>query len=187
MKFIIRSEVHKHVNKLDLLSEDQRGFMKGKSCTNLLVTIGEVSAMLDKGGGVDIISGLIQGLQLCSTRGYYPNCHLIEFKVRYGSGLKIFLIGRKQNVTLGMRNKNGQISSMACHKIQSLVPFFSSNDLSDNASLPVNSFADGTKLYPHNKNEHDELAIQDDLKWSLRFNATKCTCMHMGGTHLGMD
>ena len=56
-------------------------------------------------------------------------------------------------------------------------------------------FADDTKLYRHITTEDDREELQKDLdklqKWSetwlLRFNASKCKCMHMGHSNDGLN
>ena len=45
-----------HVDSHNLLTKEQHGFMKGRSClTNLLETFEDITKMLDEGDGVDMI------------------------------------------------------------------------------------------------------------------------------------
>ena len=56
MEALIRKSILNHAEDLELLSKDQHGFMKGRSClTDLLETFEEVTAMMDEGGGVDMV------------------------------------------------------------------------------------------------------------------------------------
>ncbi|XP_072016906.1 uncharacterized protein [Amphiura filiformis] len=98
--------------------------------------------------------------------------------------IKDFLQYRKQQV--GVRK---ELSNWA--DVMSGVPqLLYVNDLPEVVTSTTNMFADDTKLYNRVKKDSSEGsdAIQDDLNqlkdwsdtWLLRFNASKCKCIHLG-------
>ena len=56
MDWIIRDALVEHMNKNKLFSEEQHGFIKGKSCvTQLLEFMGHITKAIDQGDEGDII------------------------------------------------------------------------------------------------------------------------------------
>ena len=100
---ILRKKILEHVDAYNLLSQEQHGFMKERSClTNLLKTFDEVTSMLDQGGGVDMIY-----LDYSKAFDSVPHRRLIAKLQAYGIKGKVsawvsdFLIGRRQQVKVG--------------------------------------------------------------------------------------
>ena len=182
-----------NVNKL--LSTEQHGFTSGRSCmTNLLVTLEDITKNLEEGLGVDVIY-----LDYSKAFDTVPHRRLISKLRAYGineaviNWIQQFLTNRRQQV--GIR---GELSSWA--EVLSGVPQGSvlgpillvlyMNDLPDIVKSTAKLFADDTKLYNQVTRDNSEGAdqIQHDLEtlekwsdtWLLRFNASKCKCMHMG-------
>ena len=195
MESLVRDAVLDHVNINNLLSAEQHGFTSGRSClTNLLVTLEEITKYLDEGLGVDVIY-----LDYSKAFDTVPHKRLISKLTAYGINGKVikwiqeFLSNRRQQV--GVR---GELSSWA--EVISGVPQGSVlgpilfvlyiNNLPDIVTSTAKLFADDTKLYNQvtNNNSEGSDQIQEDLKklekwsdtWLLRFNASKCKCMHMG-------
>ena len=103
MESIIRKSILEHVEDLGLLSQEQHGFMKGRSClTNLLETFEEVTRMMDEGGGVDIIY-----LDYSKAFNSVPHKRLLSKLKSYGVNEEVwkwvedFLVGRRQQVSVG--------------------------------------------------------------------------------------
>ena len=195
MESLVRDAVLNHVNVNNLLSTEQHGFTSGRSCmTNLLVTLEDITKNLDEGLGVDVIY-----LDYSKAFDTVPHKRLISKLRAYGineaviNWIQQFLTNRRQQV--GIR---GELSSWA--EVLSGVPQGSVlgpilfvlyiNDLPDIVKSTAKLFADDTKLYNQVTRDNSEGAdqIQHDLEtlekwsdtWLLRFNASKCKCMHMG-------
>ena len=197
---ILRKKILEHVDAYNLLSQEQHGFMKGRSClTNLLETFEEVTSMLDQGGGVDMIY-----LDYSKAFDSVPHRRLIAKLQAYGIKGKVsawvsdFLIGRRQQVKVGDAESDWAdvISGVPQGSVLGPILFvIYINDLPENVQSEVKMFADDTKVFRHMRNPVDQEKMQADLdslqKWSetwlLRFNASKCKRMHMGGTNQGTD
>ena len=66
--------INKHFDTYDLINDSQHRFSKGKSClTNLLVSLYDISRMLDEGKDVDIVY-----LDYAKAFGKVPHKHLID-------------------------------------------------------------------------------------------------------------
>ena len=110
MESLLRDVILEHVTKNSLLSEDQHGFSKGKSCmSNLLITLKDVTESLDEGLGVHIIY-----LDYSKAFDTVPHKRLISKLEAYGitgnisKWIQNFLTGRKQRVS----EKSYQIGQM---------------------------------------------------------------------------
>ena len=200
MEALIRKSILKHAEDLELLSKDQHGFMKGRSClTNLLETFEEVTAMVDEGGGVDMVY-----LDYSKAFDSVPHRRLLSKLKSYGIEGKVwrwiedFLIGRNQMVTVGDAESEWTDVTSGVPQGSVLGPILFViyiNDLPENVNSSVKMFADDTKLYRHITTEDDREELQKDLdklqKWSetwlLRFNASKCKRMHMGHSNDGLN
>ena len=200
MEAIVKMKVLSHVDSLALLSKDQHGFMKGRSClTNLLETFEDVTSMLDEGGGVDMVY-----LDYSKAFDSVPHRRLLSKLQAYGLKGKVwewiqdFLVGRTQKVTVGDANSDwtNVVSGVPQGSVLGPILFvLYINDLPENVRSNVKMFADDTKLYRHVLGEDDKQLLQEDLnalqKWSetwlLRFNASKCKRMHMGNTNDGTN
>ena len=102
MESLLRDIILKHVMENNLMSEDQHGFSKGKSCmSNLLITLEDVTESLDEDFSVDIIY-----LDYSKAFDTVPHKRLISKFEAYGNSGEIlqwiqdFLTGRKQHVSV---------------------------------------------------------------------------------------
>ena len=177
-----------------MLSDEQFGFSKGRSCvTQLLVTINDWLDSLDGGDPVDAIY-----LDLRKAFDTVSHRRLILKLSKYGvSGSLLrwitdFLTGRTQYV-----NINGNCSTT--NDVTSGVPqgsvlgptlfIYFINDLPETVKCKVKVFADDTKAYCSvDKDENSKVFVQkcvDDLvdwskRWKMEFNSLKCKVMHLG-------
>ena len=190
LESIIRDSMVQHLDKHKLMSKDQHGFVKGRSClTNLLETLDDITSSLDEGEGMDMVF-----LDYKKAFDTVPHKRLL-YKVRkYGFGdiyinwIKDFLTNRKQRVHI-----RGQFSEPT--EVLSGVPQGSVlgpllfilfvNDIPDTVNAKVKMYADDTKVYER-QTEADSL--QRDLerleewsrKWLMKFNELKCKVMYFG-------
>jgi hypothetical protein len=189
----IRDALCNHLVENDLLSRDQFGFTKGRSCvTQLLVTLNDWLQLLDKNLPVDAVY-----LDLRKAFDTVPHRRLIHKLQSYGingnllSWIQDFLSGRTQYVSV-----NG--TSSAYTDVSSGVPqgsvlgpslfIYYINDLPDTVDCKVKIFADDTKAYSSVETVQDNEKLQsciDNLtdwtdKWLLQFNSQKCKVLHLG-------
>ena len=197
---ILRKRILQHVDSHNLLTKEQHGFMKGRSClTNLLETFEDITRMLDEGDGVDMIY-----LDYSKAFDSVPHRRLIAKLQAYGIQGKMnawisnFLIGRKQQVTVGDSESDWSevISGVPQGSVLGPILFvLYINDLPENVHSKVKMFADDTKVYRPINKVSDQASLQQDLnslqcwseKWLLRFNASKCKRMHMGNNNQGTE
>jgi len=193
MESVLRDKMLKHLDANDLLSHNQHGFTRKRSClTNLLETLEEWTQALDEGYGVDAIF-----LDYQKAFDTVPHQRLINKLKGYGIGglllkwIHDFLTNRKMRVVL-----NGHKTDWAA--VLSGVPqgsvlgpllfFIYVNEIPDIIESSVKMFADDTKLWRTIQSEEDEQILQHDLdrledwskEWLLKFNASKCKVMQIG-------
>ena len=193
MESVLRDKMLKHLDTNDLLSHNQHGFTKNRSClTNLLETLEEWTQALDEGHGVDAIF-----LDYQKAFDTVHHQRLISKLKGYGIGgillkwIQDFLTNRKMRVVL-----NGHETDWAA--VLSGVPQGSVlgpllfliyvNEIPEIIKSCVKMFADDTKLWRKIQSEEDEQILQQDLdrledwskEWLLKFNASKCKVMQIG-------
>ncbi|XP_072023434.1 uncharacterized protein [Amphiura filiformis] len=152
--------------------------------SNLLTTLEDVTDSLDEGFGVDVIYlDYSKAFDTVLTKGFLSKLRAYAF-----------LQDRKQQVGVrkGLSEWADVLSGRIC-RAQYWDQSFSSlyvNDLPEVVSSKTKMFADDTKLYNRVQKNSSKGGddIQEDLNhlkdwsesWLLRFNASKCKCMHMG-------
>ena len=194
---MIRDYIQDFSNKNDIISSNQHGFMKNRSCqTNLLTFYEEVSCHLDKGRPVDVVY-----LDFAKAFDTVPHKRLL-YKIRsvgmdhrVSTWIENWLQGRVQRVVI-----NGEYSEWS--GVGSGVPQGSVlgpilfnlfiNDLEDGINSSISVFADDTKLSRAITSPQDVETLQKDLNklmgwattWQMRFNVEKCKIMHLGGKNM---
>ena len=190
----IRDALYNHLVDTGLLSDNQFGFCKGRSCTTqLLVTIHKWMQQLDQKIPVDAIY-----LDFSKAFDTVPHNRLIHKLSSYGirgkllDWIRSFLSDRSQYVTV-----NGCSSSSA--PVTSGVPqgsvlgpvlfIYYINDLPDSTiSELINIFVDDKKTHTGIHKIDDNIKLQsciDDLTewtklWLLYFSGAKCKYLHIG-------
>ena len=193
METLIRNAIMEHLRVNNILTANQHGFIEGRSClTNLLPTIEECSANLDKHIATDIIY-----LDYSKAFDIVPHTRLLHKVQSVGvvgdilRWIEDFLSQRKQRVIV-------QGSSSTWERVLSGVPQGSVlgptlflifiNDLPEKIYSKIQLFADDTKIFRHIQTEADAKALQDDLnmlgqwssQWKLQFNVAKCQALRIG-------
>jgi len=193
LESFIRDSIVKHMERNNLFIENQHGFRSKRSCvTQLLEVIEEWTDILDRGGNIDCIY-----LDFAKAFDTVPHQRLLLKLNAYGVRGKIhewisnFLNERKQQVRLGnscsqwMDVKSGIPQGSVLGPILFLVFI---NDLPDVVCNITKLFADDTKIYKEISSENDAKSLQTDInslekwseRWQIKFNASKCKCMHLG-------
>uniref|UniRef100_A0A803JLA9 Reverse transcriptase domain-containing protein n=1 Tax=Xenopus tropicalis TaxID=8364 RepID=A0A803JLA9_XENTR len=190
---LLRDHIQNYVVENAIMSSNQHGFMKDRSCqTNLIAFYDEVSKKLDSGDAVDIIY-----LDFAKAFDTVPHKRLLSKLRSIGlseavcTWIENWLQDRVQRVVV-----NGTFSTW--NKVLSGVPQGSVlgpllfnlfiNDLGEGIMSNVSVFADDTKLCRPVNSIQDVTSLQQDLdqlaiwaaKWQMRFNVDKCKVMHLG-------
>jgi len=198
LETFIRDEIVKHLDSNNLFVNCQHGFRSKRSCTTqLLEVIDHWSEILEEGGQLDCIY-----LDFAKAFDTVPHQRLMKKLYAYGirgkvhSWVESFLSNRQQQVRIGS-------SCSSWSPVKSGIPQGSVlgptlflvyiNDLPEVVSNIVKLFADDTKIYREIKGPDDVNSIQSDLdrlaewsdEWLLRFNASKCKCLHIGKDNPG--
>ena len=189
----IRDALYDHLVSNSLLSNNQFGFCRGRSCVSqLLVTINDWFQSLDKKIPVDAAY-----LDFRKAFDSVPHKRLLTKLHGYGirgnilKWIESFLSNRTQFV-----NVNNQVSDHI--DVTSGVPqgsvlgpclfIYYINDLPDAVNCLIQIFADDTKAYLPILTCHDNMNLQSSLdqmvkwsnKWLISFNAEKCKVLYLG-------
>ena len=198
MEKIIREHVIEHLQVNKLISRQQHGFTKGRSCVTQLLDVTDAwTEILDEGGSIDIIY-----MDFMKAFDSVPHQRLLAKLSAHGIQGKVlewiqaFLSERGQRVVV-----NGTSSQPA--PVTSGIPQGSVvgpmlfvmyiNDLPDVCTSNVKLFADDTKLFTRSDDEAATTAMQEDLNrlkqwsndWLLRFHPQKCSVLKLGSKKSG--
>lgn len=200
LESIIRDFIIEHMNKHCLFSNQQYGFLPGRSSSlQLLKALDDWTEALDKGGTVEAIY-----LDFSKAFDTVPHKRLLYKIAHYGirgkifSWLRDFLTERTQRVKIKEEISSSfkTISGIPQGSVLGPLLFvIFINDLPTNIQSKLLMYADDTKIYnciP--KNEPPGSVIQEDLhklydwssRWLLKFNAEKSKqlCIHNQRTQI---
>ena len=196
----VRDSINSHIVTNNLLSPNQFGFCKGRSCvTQLLKILNTWFYYLDQNIPVDSIY-----LDFQKAFDSVPHKRLIE-KLR-GNGIRgnvlnwisDFLSSRTQYVTVnGYQSRSVPVTS-GVPQGSVLGPslfIYYINDLPKLCEALCEIFADDAKVFNSIKSSSDCCLIQRTLdalsawsdKWLLSFNAAKCNVLHLGKNNIKHD
>ncbi|MCG8035359.1 MAG: hypothetical protein JAZ03_24705 [Candidatus Thiodiazotropha taylori] len=187
MEHILHSQVMKHLEAHGILSDQQHGFRKRRSCeSQLILTLQDLAAGMDEGQQIDAIL-----LDFSKAFDKVPHERLAIKLKHYGirgsllQWIQSFLTDRKQQVLV-----EGQSSTTA--PVVSGVPqgtvlgpllfLLYINDLPQKVSSTARLFADDSLMYLKISSTKDTAALQLDLDrlqqwqsdWQMSFNPSKC-------------
>ena len=200
METFIKEALTDHLIDNDLLSNDQFGFVAGRSTvTQLLVTVEEWMNNLDNNLPTDAIY-----MDFAKAFDSVPHKRLLKKLEGYGIGgdvlnwINSFLSDRTQFVKINN-------SQSTCLDVTSGVPqgsvlgptlfIYFINDLPDTTTVTTKIFADDTKAFSAIKNDEDQKILQEGInsmynwteKWLLKFNKQKCKIIHIGKNNRKLD
>jgi hypothetical protein len=193
MESLVRKNIMNHLQEQKLITREQHGFVKGRSCvTQLLDVLDSWTETIDNGGSVDVI---YMDFQKAFDSVPYKrllsklSAHGIQGKVL--SWLEAFLTDRRQVVQVnGARSAEALVTSGIPQGsvVGPLMFVVYINDLPTVCSNQVKLFADDTKLFARSDLPDATTSIQDDLnslqKWSdnwlLKFHPEKCHVLKLG-------
>ena len=196
MERIIRKRLIQHMLENKFLSENQHGFLQGRSCTTqLLRVVDKLTEIMDQGGAVDMVyldfakafDTVSHRRLLIKLEGYGVRDEVLRW-------IEKFLVGRRQRV--GVAGSFSEwapvLSGITQGSVLGPVLFVCYiNDLPEAITSIVYMYADDTKIFRQVDKEVDRAALQNDLdslskwaeEWRLRFNVTKCKVMHLGSNN----
>ena len=197
---LIRREIMTYMQENDILSDDQHGFCKDRSClTNLLEALEDITNMVDEGRIVDeIFLDFRKAFDKVSHERLLYKLHHVGIRDDLLAWITSFLKMRKQRVKV-----NGFVSSWA--DVTSGVPQGSVlgpilfvifiNDFPSLLQSSVKLFADDAKLYGDVSHVNGYLKLQKDLnacvdwanEWLMEFHPKKCKVIHYGKKNEKLD
>ena len=165
---LVREEIQRHLEKNNLMNQNQHGFVQGKSClTNLLETLEDITASIDEGSEIDMIYlDFSKAFDSVLYRRLLKKLEAHGIKGKILSWIKDFLIGRKQQVVVnGIKSKKSDvISGVPQGSVlgPSLFVLYIT-DIDIGIRSNIQKFADDTKIYRQIDSEDDIKILQEDL------------------------
>ena len=189
----IRDALNNHLVKNNLLSQNQFGFSKGRSCTSqLLVTINEWMSYIDDKIPVDAAY-----LDFRKAFDSVPHKRLLTKLHGYGirgnvlNWIADFLSGRTQYVSINEASSKPVpvVSGVPQGSVLGPCLFvYFINDLPEVSQSFIKIFADDTKVYAPIYSQEDTDKLQGSINklvewsetWLISFNSDKCKMLHLG-------
>jgi Skp family chaperone for outer membrane proteins len=196
MESIVRDKVIQHMKENKLLSDQQHGFMSGRSCmTQLTEVMEEWTEILDNNRCIDAVY-----FDFMKAFDSVPHRRLLNKIRAYGidgniaAWIQAFLTGRRQRVSVNNSKSTWLpvVSGVPQGSVLGPVLFIIYiNDLPDAVENTMKLFADDTKLYSRVDSTDDCHRLQQDIdsmqdwsaKWLLSFHPEKCKVMRLGSNH----
>ena len=200
MEKIVRKEIVDHLERNEVISDVQHGFVQGKSCqTQLLTVIEEWTKWMEERKPFDCLyfdyrkafdsvphMRLMRKIESCGITGQVQRW------------IKSFLQGRRQRVRVGEAVSGWKKLTSGIPQGSVLGPtlfVLFINDLPQVVESRVALFADDTKVFREIQSDEDREKLQQDIdelliwskKWQLPFNESKCKVMHYGKTNRKAD
>ena len=200
MEKIVRKEIVDHLERNEVISDVQHGFVQGKSCqTQLLTVIEEWTKWMEERKPFDCLyfdyrkafdsvphMRLMRKIESCGITGQVQRW------------IKSFLQGRRQRVRVGEAVSGWKKVTSGIPQGSVLGPtlfVLFINDLPQVVESRVALFADDTKVFREIQPDEDREKLQQDIdelliwskKWQLPFNESKCKVMHYGKTNRKAD
>ena len=193
LETIIKENINIHLDKYNLISNSQHGFLSGKSClSNLLEFYNVTLDWLDNKNSLDIIY-----LDFTKAFDKVPHLRLMSKLNSYGIGgeehkwITQWLNKRKQRVVVNNCFSEWKLVCNGVPQGSVLWPQLFTvyiDDIDINIKSKLLKFANDTKLGKIVNNQIEADEFQADLNilndwsktWLMGFNLDKCVCMHVG-------
>jgi len=187
LEHVVHSNISKHLQRYEVLCDEQHGFRTNRSCdTQLITTVNDFAKCLNEGGQCDVLT-----LDFSKAFDKVPHARLYHKLSHYGirgpilTWLQAFLTNRSQRVIVD------NIKSHATHVLSGvpqgtvlapLLFLIYINDLPTCVRNKVRLYADDVLLYSYVYSKDDCISLQRDLhalekwslKWKMPFNPLKC-------------
>ena len=169
MEKMIRDKLVNHMERNNLFTKSQHGFVSGRSCTTqFLEFMEEATQALDRGEDVDVIY-----LDFAKAFDKVPHKRLLRKLSGYGikgkvcNWIKEFLSNRKQRVVINWTKSEWRKVTSGIPQGSVLGPILFLifiNDMPEVLNCCIKLFADDAKLYSPIKEENDRIRMQVGLK-----------------------
>ena len=188
-----REEIVGHIERHELLSMSQHGFLRGRSCvTNLIEFQNKLTKWLDDGMPFDVF-----WLDFAKAFDKVDHRRLMVKVQSFGIGgnllewIRDWLRGRRQRVVVeGCFSEWAEVLSSVVQGsvLGTLLFIMFINDIDEGARVWCRKFADDTKGAMIVEDEMDVQIMQNEIdkmvrwaeKWRMEFNVDKCKVMHVG-------
>ena len=195
---LVAERIIKHMNENKLLSPQQHGFIKGKSCTtNLLEYMDMLTTGISNGKYFDVIY-----TDFAKAFDKVPHKRLLAKLSSYGikksllEWINSFLTGRKQRVIFGSYKSLWKWITSGVPQGSVLGPLLFLlyiNDLPDYVQNPCKLYADDGKVISEVCPTTKSSSLQQDIDnlsvwsntWKIALNTEKCKIMHIGAINPG--
>lgn len=193
MESIVRDQIVTHMEKNNLFSDKQHGFVPKRNCiTNLLTCMELWTNMIEEGSPIDIIY-----TDFAKAFDKVPHQRLLKKMKNLGitgktlSWISAFLNNRRQCVRVDNEYSSWKnvVSGIPQGSVLGPILFvIFINDMPDAVESLCLLFADDAKIFRTINTRLDINNLQDDInklhawseKWQLPFNVVKCKCLHIG-------
>ena len=200
LESLIKDVLMSHLLGEKLITENQHGFLKGRSCTtNLVIFMDKLTELTDKGKAADVFY-----LDFAKAFDTVPKLRLLEKLKAKGIGGEIltwisaWLTNRTQTVRVGLAESTSSSVDSGVPQGSVLGPplfdiFIDDLDKCATQIDMIKKFADDTKGLKEISGEDDRAKLQQTLDnltrwakdWGMRFNIPKCKIMHVGANNPG--
>lgn len=193
LEHIVVAQIMDHLDRYNILHENQHGFRSRRSCeSQLLLTTDDITKSINQGHQVDM--GILDFAKAFDKVSHRRLSRKMAYYGIRGSTLKWvieFLQGQNQQVVI-----DGETSEPA--EVTSGVPqgtvlgptlfLIYINDIAENINSNIRLFADDCVVYRQIDSLQDHLILQQDLNklvdwsntWQMEFNVDKCVVMNIG-------
>ncbi|MCG8034813.1 MAG: hypothetical protein JAZ03_21935, partial [Candidatus Thiodiazotropha taylori] len=187
LEHIIHSQVMHHLDLHSILTDQQHGFRKKRSCeSQLVITIQDLASAIEEGEQIDAIL-----LDFSKAFDKVPHGRLAQKLHHYGirgellHWIESFLSGRHQQVLVeGQESPSAPVTSGVPQGsvLGPLLFLLYINDMPGKVASTSRLFADDSLLYRRIRTQQDASILQEDLRklekwetdWQMQFNPTKC-------------
>jgi hypothetical protein len=197
LESIICEKVNEFVEENKLITKNQHGFTRNRSCsTNLLEFYGKIYGEFDEGRAIDIIYlDFKKAFDKVNHELLINKIKSIGITGKINKWIANWLKNRKQRVIInGVKSEWSDVTSGV---VQGSVMgpnlyVWYSGDLDSDITSKIATYADDTKIGYRADNNTNALKLQSDLdkivswaiKWKMEFNLDKCKVMHFGAKNV---
>ncbi|KAH3694002.1 hypothetical protein DPMN_081441 [Dreissena polymorpha] len=195
LKKIVREKMVKHMKNHNMFSENQFGFISGRSTVlQLLAVLDKWTEILDRGGSIDVAyCDYMKAFNKVSHRRLVHKLKIYRFGNKFINWIENFLSYRRQKFIVNGSESKWQPVTSGIPQGSVLGPmlFDITENIENESQLYL--YADDTKIFREIALEKDKEMLQQDIfsmskrsdKWLLRFHPDKCKTMTIRNKKLG--
>ena len=187
LEHIIHSQVMKHLDAHQILTDQQHGFRKKRSCeSQLILTLQDLASALEENEQIDaILLDFSKAFDKVSHQRLAIKLHHYGIRGHLLKWIQSFLANRSQQVMVeGHASTPAPVTSGVPQGtvLGPLLFLIYINDLPMKVSSTTRLFADDSLLYRRIRSPEDARILQEDLdklqdwekEWQMSFNPIKC-------------